>query len=105
MKKTFKRPRSCQIGGLTYKIRYVTPGKGRLLEDGELGTVSQADHLIELDNSMSKQMTRLVLIHEFCHAIGDCIQANKNPFLKESFTSTVAELLLQALQSSRLLPP
>jgi len=103
MKKKFKRPRTCQIGGLTYKIRYVVPGRGKLLGKGELGTVCQTDHLIELDTSMSEQMTLLVLLHEFCHAIGDCIRANKNPFLKEDFTSTVSELLLQALQSSGLL--
>jgi len=99
----FKKPRSCQIGALKFKIRYLLPGKGELLEEGELGAVSQTEHLIEIDKSISAQMTRLVLIHEMLHAIGDCIQPNKNPFNKESFTSTVAELLVQALQSAKLL--
>jgi len=100
---TFRKPRSCNIGALKYKIRYVTPGKGKLLEEGELGSVCQTDHLIEIDRTISPQMMRLVLVHELLHAIGDCIQSNHNPFVKESFTSTVAELLVQALQSSGLL--
>ena len=100
---TGDKPTKCQIGALTYRIKYVIPGKTGRLEEGELGSCCQGDQIICVDKNLSYPMTILVLIHEMLHAIGDAISPNRGPFCKESFTCTVAEFLVQALQSSGLL--
>jgi len=103
-KRTWKRPKKLTIGALTYHIRYITPGRGKELKEGETGCISQEGHLIEIDKNVSDQMSLLVLIHEILHGIGDAIAPNRSPFAKESFTFTVAELLTQTLASANLLP-
>lgn len=100
----WKKPKKVKIGSLTYKIHFVTPGKGRELKEREAGCLSQDKQLIEIDKNSSDQMILLILMHEILHGIGDAMVPNKSPFAKETFTCIVAELLLQALQSSKLLP-
>lgn len=102
--KTWKRPRKVNIGALTYKIRYVTPGKGKELLKGESGCISQERQLIEIDRNITDQLSFLILIHEILHGIGEAMCPNRSPFAKELFTCTVAELLTQALLSTNLLP-
>jgi len=100
----WKKPRKVKIGALSYKIKYVVPGRGKELIEGESGCINQEAHLIEIDKNLSDQMTLLVLIHELLHGIGDAMSPNRSPFSKENFTCTVAELLIAAFQSANLLP-
>jgi hypothetical protein len=100
----WKKPKKVTIGALSYKIRYVTPGKGKELIEGESGCINQEAHLIEIDKNLSDQMTLLVLIHELLHGIGDAMSPNRSPFSKENFTCTVAEILIASFQSANLLP-
>lgn len=99
------KPKKVQIGALKYKIKYVVPGKGKnnLLAKTEQGCVLQSTQEIYIDSSLEGQLLLLVLIHEFLHALGDAMLPERSPFSKEMFTSTVSELLLQALESSGLL--
>lgn len=99
-----KLPKKVRIGSLTYKIKYVMPGKGTELLDGETGCINQERQLIEIDKTISDEMLLLVLVHEILHGVGDAMSPNKSPFTKESFTCTVAELLTHALSSAGLLP-
>lgn len=102
MKKYWK-PKQCQIGPLVFEVSYVIPGKGKILKKGDVGAVDQSLCLIEIDKRLTHQMFLLVFIHEVCHAIGDCMQPNNNPFSDETTTCITSSLLLQALKSSKLL--
>jgi hypothetical protein len=100
----WKKPTSVKIGALTYKIRYVVPGKGKELLENENGCINQNRHLIEIDKNLSDQMTLMVLIHELFHGVGDAMSPNHSPFGKENFVCTVTELMIQAMQSAKLIP-
>ena len=96
----FKWPKKIKIGSITFKVRYVIPGsKGADLTERESGCINQNSHSIEIDKTMSDQMKLLVLIHEILHGVGDAMSPNHSPFSRESFTCTVAEFLMLALQS------
>lgn len=97
------RPKRCEIGGLIFKIKYIQPGTHPLLKENECGAVDKLNQRILIDKTLNRQFTLLVLIHEILHAIGDAMQSNRNPFVNEGFTSVVSEMLLQALQTSKLL--
>lgn len=99
-----ERPRTVDIGGLQYKIKYVKPGSDPLLGEEEFGSVTPYKRIISIDKNLDDDVCLLTLLHEFLHVIGDTIESNKSPFCKEGFTCTVAHLLFQALQSSGLLP-
>jgi len=98
-----KLPKKVIVGGLHFKIKYVIPGKDKGLAEGELGAMILNSQTIWIAKGQTPSMTMLTILHEFLHAIGDTINPNKGPFVKEDFTSTASHLLLQALQSSGLL--
>lgn len=100
----FKKPKKCQIGSLTYKIKFVKAGKSKYLTNRESGAIDQHNLMIYIDKDAPPQMQLLSLIHEFMHGIAFVMYPNKSSAFREHLATSGAELFLQCLQSSGLLP-
>jgi len=98
-----KRPKSVEIGGLTYKIKYVRPGSCRELRKQDTGSILQDKQTIWIDKNASDSVQLLTLLHEFLHGIAFQLYATKSLDFREHFACSVSDALLQALQSSGLL--
>lgn len=98
-----KFPTSVTIGGLVFKIKYISAGKGKPLQEGEAGCINVIDQRIYIEKSLPYAASMITLLHEFLHAIGDVSCPNKNVFAKEEVTSITSQLLFQALTSAKLL--
>jgi hypothetical protein len=105
-----KWPKSVEIGGLKYRIKYVTPGKihpidgYKMLEKEESGAITQATREIFIDKTLDPEVRLLVLFHEVFHGLGDVFRPNGPPFNREEFTNVVSNIVMQALKSMGMLP-
>jgi len=100
----FKKPTSCKIGSLKYKIRYVRATEKGPLLPREAGCIDQHSLRIYIDKEASPQMQLLTLLHEFLHGVAFILYPNKSQDFREHLATAGSELFLQALQSSGLLP-
>ena|SRR3972149_5681396 len=100
---TWKKPAKCQIGSLTYKIKYVEAGKSKYLDAKEAGAIDQHTTTIYIDKNAPRQLQLLTLLHEFMHGVGFVLFPNRGQNFREHLATAGSELLLQALQSSGLL--
>jgi hypothetical protein len=98
-----KRPRTVEIGGLKYKIKYVKPGSCKELRKEDTGAILQDKQKIWIDKDANDSVQLLTLIHEFLHGIAFQVYPTKSIEFREHFACAVADGLLQALQSAKLL--
>ena len=103
MKKAVKKAKTVTIGSLTYKIVYAKPGSCKEFEEQDAGAMSQHDLTIWIDKDASEQIQLLTLMHEILHAVAFITYPTKDPNFREHFATSVSDLLIQALQSAKLL--
>lgn len=100
----WKKPTQCKIGSSTYKIKYVEAGRNKYLSGREIGAIDQYHLTIYIDKNAPPQIQLLTLFHEFFHGLGFVMFPNKSNAFREHLATAGSEILLQALQSSNLLP-
>ncbi len=99
----WSKPTAIQIGGIKYRIRYVkSPSK--YLGDREAGAIDQHSMTIFIDKNAAPQMQLLTLVHEIMHGIAFICYNDKSHNFRENFAIQTSELIVQALQSCKLLP-
>lgn len=97
------KPKRIQIGGIKYKVKYVA-SDGKYLGEREAGAIDQHSMTIYIDKDAAPAMQLLTLVHEVMHGIAFICYNDKTHNFRENFAIQVSELVVQAMQSCKLLP-